>query len=272
MTVTVTRLTKEIGGVVDGVDLREPLTDGQLDELEKALLDHLVLFARDQHLTDEQQFALASRFGPVSVYPVARLLGAGPRISPIEDTADSPPDADGWHTDVTWIASPPIYAFLRAVVIPPTGGDTLWASLPAAYERLSPAMQRMCDGLTVRHWYGNLFAAAIERNLGPELVERLRAEHPPVEHPLVLTHPETGRKALFVAGDFMQEIVDASREESDMLLGYLRSRVEDPNVQVRWRWREGDVAIWDERATNHRALSDHYPQHRLMARCTVDAG
>jgi taurine dioxygenase len=234
-------------------------------------MDHQVVFLRDQDLSDEQQLDVAARFGPVSVYPLTALRGASRRVSYIEDTEQSPPDADGWHTDVTWISDPPAAAFLSARVIPSTGGDTIWASLYRAYELLSPAMQRVCEGLAVRHWYGPAFEAAIGRTMGEETSAKLAAAFPPVVHPLVRVHPVTGRKALFLAGSFMHEIVDMHPQESGLLLGYLKTLVDDPNVQCRWRWRPNDLAIWDERCTNHRALSDHYPRHRVMRRCTVDA-
>jgi taurine dioxygenase len=126
------------------------------------------------------------------------------------------------------------------------------------------------EPLHVRHTQGDDFWAAVGRRLPAEMIAELRSAFPGAEHPLVRVHPETGRKALFVAGGFMDAIVGMHPEESALLLGWLRTRVDDPNVQVRWSWRPGDVAIWDERCTNHRALSDHFPQHRRMRRCTVD--
>ena len=199
-------------------------------------------------------------------------MGGTALTSTIEDTADSPPDADGWHTDITWVAEPPAYAFLNAKVIPDRGGDTMWASLFAAYDALSPVMQELCCQLTVRHHSGADFQERVSRNAGEEMAEKIMAAFPPVEHPLVRTHPVTGRRALFVSGRFMDQIVGMHRAESDALLGYLQRHVEDPNFCVRWRWTEGDLAVWDEASTNHRALSDHYPAHRVMRRCTVDGG
>jgi taurine dioxygenase len=270
---SITPITSAIGARIDGIDLASA-SDEQLEQVRAALLRHLVVFVRDQDLTDEQHLALAGRFGTVSVYPVARLRGAPqPTASYIEDTADSPPDADNWHTDVTWIEEPPSIAFLNARVIPPVGGDTMWASLYAAYDSLSEPMQHICDSLTARHWFGEPFAKAISRKGGDELVRRLTSAYPypGVEHPLVRTHPETGRKALFLSG-FMREIVGMHPEESRILIEYLQSLLANPTLQVRWAWRPYDLAIWDERSTNHRALSDHYPAHRVMRRCTIDGG
>ena len=135
------------------------------------------------------------------------MLGGTTLTSTIEDTADSPPDADGWHTDVTWVPEPPAYAVLNAKVIPERGGDTMWSSLFAAYDALSRVMQRVCEPLTVRHHAGPDFRERVARNAGDELAERIVAAFPPVEHPLVRTHPVTGRRALWVAGGFMDQIV-----------------------------------------------------------------
>ena len=128
------------------------------------------------------------------------MFGGTAMTSTIEDTADSPPDADGWHTDVTWVAEPPAYAVLNAKVIPERGGDTMWTSLFAAYDALSPVMQELCCRLTVRHHSGADFHERVSRTMGEEVAERIMAEFPPVEHPLVRTHPVTGRRALFVVG------------------------------------------------------------------------
>ncbi len=265
----VTPVNAVIGAVVEGVDLAD-MSDEQFALIDQALLDHQVLFFHDQDLSDDQHLAFAARFGEPSVFPVSKVLGADTRLQYIEDTEASPPDADGWHTDVTWIAEPPQVAVLSARLIPDVGGDTLWASMTAAYEALSPTMQALCAGLTVRHHRGADFDAAVGRFLDDGQMAALDAAYQPVEHPLVRTHPRTGRPALFVSGLFMDQIVGLTRPESDALLAFLLHHAEDPNFQVRWRWRADDLAVWDERCTNHRALSDHFPRHRIMRRVTVD--
>lgn len=269
-TIEVTPVTTAIGARVGGADLGR-VDEQQFAEIQDALMEHLVLFFRDQDLTDEQHLAFAARFGTPSIYPIAKLLGATEAgVSVIEDTPESPPDADGWHTDVSWLPEPPKVAVLRAEVIPDAGGDTMWASLSSAYERLSPVMQEVCAGLTVHHDQGPDFHAAIARHLGTEMADRVAREYLGADHPLVRTHPVTGRRALFVSGMFMRSVVGMLPDESDALLGFLRTRIDDPNGQCRWRWRPHDVAVWDERITNHRALSDHFPQYRRMKRITVD--
>jgi taurine dioxygenase len=270
LNLTVTPVTGAIGAVIDGLDLHHALDDATARLVRDALHEHSVLFFRGQDLTEDEQLAFASTFGTVGQYPLTTMFGGTAMSSTIEDTADSPPDADGWHTDVTWVAEPPAYAVLNAKVIPASGGDTMWTSLFAAYDALSPTMQELCCRLTVRHHSGDDFAERVERTAGAEVADRIAAEFPPVEHPLVRSHPVTGRRALFVSGRFMDQIVGMHRDESDLLLDYLNRHVENPNFCVRWRWSEGDVAVWDEASTNHRALSDHFPAHRVMRRCTVD--
>ncbi len=270
LTRTVTPVTGAIGAVIDGVDATEPLDEVTVHALRDALHTHSVLFFRDQDLDERQQIAFASHFGTVGPYALTKMLGGTSLTSIIEDTADSPPDADGWHTDVTWVPDPPAYAVLNAKTIPPSGGDTMWTSLFAAYDALSPVMRQLCDQLAVRHHAGADFHERIERTVGREIADRVEREFPPVEHPLVRSHPVTGRRALFVSGRFMDQVVGMHRDESDALLGFLNHHIENPNFCVRWRWQAGDLAVWDEASTNHRALSDHYPAHRVMRRCTVD--
>jgi taurine dioxygenase len=258
-----------IGAVIEGVDLAN-LSDDEFAVVDQALLDHQVVFFHDQPLSDDEHLAFAARFGEPSIFPVSKILGGDTRLQYIEDTEDSPPDADDWHTDVTWIERPPQVAVLSGRVIPEIGGDTMWSSLTAAYDALSPTMQAVCAGLTVRHHRGQDFDDKVGRFLDADQMRLLDEGYPSVEHPLLRTHPRTGETSLFLSGLFMQEIVGMNPDESDALLGFLLRHGQNPNFQVRWRWQADDLAVWDERVTNHRALSDHYPQHRVMRRVTVD--
>ena len=228
-----------------------------------------MLFFRGQLLSDREQCALASQFGELLVSPIHELIGSDQRVSVIEDTPQRPPAGFDWHTDLSWTASPPRYGFLNALDIPAFGGDTLWASLAAAYETLPPATREICEGLRVVHRFDSSLLASVERHHGEELARRLVAEHPPVEHPLVTVDPASGHRRLFVSPLYNERIVGLRRAESDRLLADLRRAIEDPHVQIRWHWRRGDVAIWDEAATCHRALTDHFPQTRKMRRCVI---
>lgn len=269
------RVSGSLGAEILGLDLRE-LDDEGFAFVHRTLLEHEVVFFRACGLDDAEQLALATRFGQPSLFPLTKLMGATePTIQPIEDGPESPNAADAWHTDVTWIAEPPKMALLRGTVVPARGGDTLWASTTAAYRALSPQMQERLSKLTVRH-DNEHFIAAVLSKLGNEkdqelgFSKRLREQYPPVDHPLVRTHPETGRRALFYGGRFMRTINGMTAEESATILGFLETHVAQPEFQCRWSWQEGDLAIWDERATIHRAVNDHFPQRRCVRRCEVE--
>jgi taurine dioxygenase len=231
--------------------------------------EHQVVFARGQHLDQEQHRTLASRFGALSIHPVGRLTGSGRAISVIDDTPDRPPAGFDWHTDLSWTAEPPDLGFLSAVVIPPCGGDTLWASGRAIYERLDPGEQRRCRSLRVVHLPDAALLDTVRRHHGEDVVRRLIAEHPPVEQPLVRLHAGTGRPAMWLSPLYAARVVGLDDVDSRRALRVLHRQIHDPEVQVRWRWAVGDVAIWDETSTCHRALTDHAPHRRTMRRCTT---
>jgi taurine dioxygenase len=269
--IEVRRISGALGAEIHGLDLGKPLADRQFEALHAALLAHKVVFLRDQAIADEQQLALARRLGVPTIYPALRALGVDRPLEFIEDDEQSPPKADGWHTDITWVANPPRYGILHARVIPEYGGDTIWVNLELAYQQLSAVMQRMLEGLVVHHDVDEAFHRSVAQILGPDNVERVRrAIEGGADHPLVIRHPLTGQKLLYAAGYWMKFVRDMSEEESRTLLDFVMRHATQPGFQVRWRWRPDDVAIWDERATLHRALGDHYPQRRLMRRCTVD--
>jgi taurine dioxygenase len=271
-TITVEPLTTAIGAVIHGVDATRPLPEGQADEVRRALLDHLVVFLRDQDLTEEQQLAFAANFGRLNPGSIDPRPTANPSMFVnLEDTPDSPPKADRWHTDVPFVPEPPDFAFLNMRITPPVGGDTLWLSLYAVYEGLSPQLQRIIEPLQLDLGLG-ASAATIKELFGEEYYNEVVVPFTSVHHPLVRVHPETGRRAVYLAGSFMNGLVDLHADESAMLLDLLQSRLDDPNLQVRWKWKAHDLAIWDERCTNHRAMSDHYPAHRLIRRCLAGSG
>jgi taurine dioxygenase len=263
------RLSAALGALVSGVDLREPLPDDVFVQIRGALVEHQVLFFHDQDLNDDQHRALALRFGPLGRDGIARLTGDPREVMYLEDDPSRPPGAaDRWHTDVSWVADPPSLGMLNARIIPEYGGDTLWASLFAAYEALSPRMRAFCQDLKVVNFPSGGFIKAAVRAVGADGEARVREVFPPVEHPLVRTHPVSGRPALFLTGT-MQQVVGLHADESDALIHYLRSLLDDPKLQVRWRWRAFDFAVWDQTSTNHRALADHHPKHRKMRHCAV---
>jgi taurine dioxygenase len=263
-----------LGAEVSGVDIRH-VDDESFEEIQRALLENEVLFFPASNLEDESQMELARRFGQPSVFPVMKLLGAtGPTFQVIEDGPDSPNEADSWHTDVTWTQDPPKIALLRAGVVPKSGGDTLWGSMTTAYDALSPVMRELLAGLEVVH-DNRFFIEAVGRKMGDseetrKLLEDLRNSYPAVVHPLIRTHPETGRRAILWGGRFMRNIVGMRPEESASVLDFLRRHIESPRLHCRWSWTPGDLAIWDERSTVHQAVNDHFPQKRTVHRCVVD--
>lgn len=262
-----------LGAEIVGVDIRDP-SDREIDAIYATLLEHEVVFFRDTKVDDEQHLAFAGRFGTPSVFPLSSVMGeTKPSFQTIRDGPDSEPATDYWHTDVTWTASPPRAAFLRATLVPDRGGDTMWASMTAAYAALSQSVRTFFDGLRVRHDNESFIRGMIQKlgeDAGRPLAEKLRAAYPPVEHPLIRTHPETGRKAILFGGGFMREVVGLTRSESDAILAFLGRHIDQPIFHARWRWGVGDLAIWDERATVHRGLSDHFPREREVRRCVID--
>lgn len=262
-----------LGAVLDGLDLSSSFSDGAFEELRHALATYEVVFFRDQFLDGDQQLALAARFGEISLYPVEKIFGAAePGHQVIVDDAENFPGVDLWHTDVTWLERPPAIALLTCLEVPAYGGDTMWASTTAAYEALSPRWRALLDGLETIHSCHHEFVEIAERKSGIEgLSERIKAAYPPVRQPLVRTHPESGKRSLYMTDrGVMHRIADLPEAESDAILDFLDEHVAQPRFQVRWKWEPGQLAIWDERSTLHRGVSDHYPQRRVIRRCTVD--
>jgi taurine dioxygenase len=261
-----------LGAEVRGVDLRS-LSDGELAGVVDALHRYEVIFVRGAGLSPDEHMRVAARFGEINLFPTSRVAGATePTFQVITDGPDSPPEADYWHTDVTWVAEPPKYALLHAEVVPERGGDTLWASMTAAHDALSPVLQDLLGGLEVVHDCES-FIAGMRRKGGEGDIEPLAARlleaYPPVTHPLVRTHPDTGRRVLFLGGRFMRRIVGMHENESRALLDLLMRHIENPRLHCRWRWQPGDLAIWDERSTNHRSAADHFPQERSIRRVEI---
>ena len=244
-----------------------------MTEVLDALHRHEVIFFRGANLTPHEHMELAARFGEIAIFPLSRLNGATePTFQIITDGPDSPSQADHWHTDVTYTAAPPKYALLHAEVVPERGGDTLWASLNAAYNALSPTMQRLLAGLNVVHDCQSFIAGMRMKSSGTNvdaLANKMLEAYPPVTHPLIRTHPDTGQRALFISSGFMRRIDGMHEDESRALLDLLAHHIEDPRFHCRWRWQPGDLAIWDERCTNHRSAGDYFPQTRSIRRIEI---
>jgi taurine dioxygenase len=264
-TLTVDKLTPVIGAELHGIDLSRPLTDRQLAEINRALAENLVIFFRDQALTPERHLAFGRLFGELHVHPAAPHVGDTPELMLVHADKDSPrANGEGWHSDVSCDPEPPMGTILHLTQCPPKGGDTLFASMYAAYEALSPRLQAYLDGLAAVHDGEHVY-----RGLFADFGEPDRPSYPRAEHPVVRTHPVTGRKALYVNRGFTTRILGIPIDESDAILRYLYEHMENPLFQCRFRWQPNAVAFWDNRCTQHRALWDYWPHTRAGRRVTV---
>ena len=258
-------LTGHIGAEVHGVDLSEPLDDETFRTLHRGFLEHLVLFFRDQDIDHDQHVAFARRFGELHIHPSAPCVDGRPELMKIHADATSPfAEGTAWHTDVSCDEEPPMASILHLSTVPSVGGDTLFASMYAAYDALSETMKRILDPLEALH------TDEVHRGRYESLGGGLRREQrPQAVHPVIRTHPETGRRLVFVNDPFTQQIVGLKRAESNALLEFLYAHSANPQFQCRFRWRKNSIAMWDNRCTQHHATWDYYPETRSGVRVTV---
>ena len=261
-------VTSTIGANVEGVDLRAPLAEEDRAGILEALMEYQVLFFRNQDITPEQQVAFAKQFGPISFPPFAPKYGDDPEYIVLDQTSPRGEGADQWHSDNTFMAEPPMGSILHAVQIPKVGGDTCFASAVAAYEALSPPIQRLVDGLTAVHDITKPLLKGIAAGHADVDLAEIQAKWPPVEHPVVRTHPITGKKALFVNRNSTTHIVGLTESENDALLPMLMDHIRSPEFQCRFTWDTNSVAFWDNRSTQHFAVPD-YDTRRIMNRVTI---
>jgi taurine dioxygenase len=269
---TITKLGSRIGARVDGVQLRGDLDAATVGQIREALLTHKVVFFRDQHhLDDQQQLAFAGLLGTPIGHPAAAVLAAkdAPVITPINSEYGK---ANRWHTDVTFAANYPAASILRAVNLPSYGGSTLWASTAAAYEQLPEPLKCLAENLWAVHSnrYDYVSDEAVMSMTDSQRAFRQAFEKADyrTEHPVVRVHPETGERTL-LAGDFVRNFVGLDSHDSSVLFELLQRRITMPENTTRWNWEQGDVAIWDNRATQHRAVDDYDNEPRLMHRVTL---
>jgi len=261
---TVLPLTPTIGAEIADIDLREPLTDELFAELNRALLEWKVIFFRDQRLDAAQHRAFARRWGELEIHPFLPQ-GAFPEIVRFEKGADNRGYENIWHSDVTWRVAPSLGSVLHCLETPSCGGDTLFADMAGAYDTLPEPIRQRIDGLIAVHDYATTFGAGMTA----EQLAKTREEYPQVEHPVVRTHPETGRKTLYVNEIFTLHVKGLAADESEELMQLLFRQARTPELQCRFRWTQGALAFWDNRSTQHYAASDYYPQRRVMERATI---
>lgn len=266
---TLEPLSPVIGAEVRGVQLAGPIDDEVHQELHRALLEWKVLFFRDQELDRDDQRRFAESWGPLERHPFFSYVHPehqdDAEVVRLAKDATVGGSENEWHHDLTWHERPSFGAVLRAVEVPTVGGDTLWADAGAAYDGLPADLRERIDGKVALHDWRNTFGLA----MAPEDMARLAEQFPPVQHPVVRVHPETGRRTLFVNPFFTDRIVGLDRGESDAVLRRLYRQFTRPEYQCRFRWAPGSVAFWDNRACQHYASSDYAPARRVMDRISI---
>ncbi len=262
-----------IGAEIHGIDLADSPSDEQFDTVRRAFLDHQVIFFRDQALDPDSHKELGRRFGELNIHGYYKSLPGHPEILPVLKEPEATDNIGGvWHSDVTYLPEPALGSILYALEVPPAGGDTMFASQYRAYESLSDGMKEMLDGLRAIH-SSDIFTNKARRDAANATRTTKLAEiDETVEssHPVVRTHPETGRKCLFVNGAFTRRIDGWTVEESRPLLDYLYRQAARPEFTCRFRWQQGSIAFWDNRCTQHYALNDYQGYRRTMHRVTLE--
>ena len=276
--IEVTPIAGALGAEIGGIDLSRELDDATFDEVRHAFHENLVIFFRDQILTPAQHRAFARRFGELDIHPFAAGLDGFPEVMPvIKEATDRAGNFGGtWHSDVTFYEKPALGSILYALDVPPHGGDTMFANMYMAYDALSDGMKLMLDGMTALHDASRVYGAANSRatdrqekgSQSMKIRTGVDAEKV-VEHPVVRTHPATGRKGLFVNHNFTSGFKGWTEAESAPLLEYLYEHSVRPEFTCRFRWQDGSIAFWDNRCTQHFAIDDYPGQTRVMHRITV---
>jgi taurine dioxygenase len=258
-----------LGAEIRGLDLRQRFSPETFRAFEAALIEHKIIYLRDQPITTAQHVALGRLFGELEVHPL-RPEGEFPEIMVLDNHKDNPVlSTDVWHSDTTFRECPTRYSILRCLEIPRTGGDTLWADMCAAYDGLSAALKKMIDGLEAVHDFKNFRVLFTNSERDWERLRKMEALYPNPTHPVVRTHPVTGRKALFVNRQFTLRITGLKERESQVLLELLYEQARVPEYQFRLRWKPHTIALWDNRSTQHYAANDYYPNRRHMERVAV---
>ena len=262
----VKRVAGAIGAELQAINLADGI-DGELAATLRALLnEHEVLFLRDQAISAADQKALAEVFGPLQTHPAYGTVEGFPEVMILESTRDNPSKIEVWHSDMTFRQHPASVTVLRGITIPEVGGDTLFASMTAAYEGLSPGMQSYLEGLTAVHDFSHGFRESLAEPGGRERLADAVAANPPVRHPVVQTHPETGKKVLFVNALFTTHIDGLPPLESAEVLQFLWRHASLPEFTCRFSWAPDSLVLWDNRSTQHKPVNDFFPATRRLHR------
>jgi len=261
--ITVSPLTPAIGAEIGNIDLRK-VSSREIADIRAALLEYKVVFFKDQTLTQAEHISFAREFGDLEIHPATPKSQSNPEVLHIAHGPESKGKENFWHSDVTWREKPSLGSILKAVEVPAVGGDTLFANMVMAYDLLPDDIKEVITGRVAVHDIARVFAGRLNKS-----AEELRERYPPMEHPIVRTHPETGESVLYVNTAFTSHIKDMEEGDSARLLRKLYRTAANPEIQCRFRWQPGSLAFWDNRASQHFASSDYFPQVRKMERVTI---
>ena len=259
-----------LGAELRGVDLTKDLSTSVLSEIRKLLIKHEVIFFRDQDISHIQHKQMADFFGPLQTHPAYGTIKDFPEIQILESTAEKPTKIEEWHTDMTFRKHPPMGSILRSKVCPPSGGDTLWSSMTAAYNALSSPMKDLLKNLTAEHDFSYGFKESLAEPGGKERLRDAVLQNPPVIHPVIRKHPESGKSVIFVNSLFTTKIIELPRNESDAILKFLHEHIKTPEFTCRFSWKPNSIAFWDNRSTQHKPVNDYFPAHRMLERIAID--
>jgi taurine dioxygenase len=265
----VNRLSPTIGGELLGVDLRQDLTSEVKDLIYEALLVYKVIFFRDQDLTTDQHIHFSKNFGDLEVHPFAPFKDGYPEVLKITHNEKSRGRENTWHSDVTWRKEPSLGSVLRMLEKPENGGDTLFSDMYAAYDDLTDEVKQKLEGAVAVHDFVGFRKRLIKEGKSPKEIEAFNEKFPMPEHPVFRTHPDTGKKVIYVNRAFTQYIKGWEENESKDMLDFLYSRASTPEYQCRFAWENNSIAFWDNRACQHYANSDYWPQIRRVERVTI---
>ena len=265
----VNRLSPTIGGEILGVDLSKTLEEETKALIYEALLVYKVIFFRDQDISTEQHINFSKNFGELEIHPFAPKKESFPEVLVITHNEKSKGRENTWHSDVTWRMEPSLGSVLRMIEKPEHGGDTLFADMYAAYDNLSEEIKEKLEGAIAVHDFANFRNRLIKEGKSDEEIEAFNKQFPMPEHPVIRTHPDTKKKVIYVNAAFTQYIKDWDPEESQHMLNFLYSRASIPEYQCRFAWQDNSIAFWDNRACQHYANSDYWPNVRKVERVTI---
>jgi taurine dioxygenase len=258
-----------LGAFITGLDITGPLPDKDIAALKHALAEYQVIFFRDQNISHLNHRALGQSFGPLLRHPSYPTVDGHPEIMILDNDRENPSKIDDWHVDMSFTATPPLGSILVGRVVPRTGGDTMFASLGAAYDDLSESMKKTLGGLTATHSLAYGFRQSLAEPGGRERLQHAIDQNPDVVHPMLRTHPVSGRKIIFYSPTFTRMINELSAKDSEDMLSWLNHHVTQEKYIYRFKWRENSIAFWDNRSVIHKPVNDYWPARRRVERVTI---